>query len=66
VFIALTVVLGVGVVAEKPELIAGLKHAGVLSMREEELRALIKAAVIRVCKWRGQDAGSDHCGSCCV
>jgi NADPH:quinone reductase-like Zn-dependent oxidoreductase/NAD(P)-dependent dehydrogenase (short-subunit alcohol dehydrogenase family) len=43
--IDLTVVLGVGVVAENPELIDGLKQAGVLSIQEEETHRLIKAAI---------------------
>jgi acyl transferase domain-containing protein/NADPH:quinone reductase-like Zn-dependent oxidoreductase/NAD(P)-dependent dehydrogenase (short-subunit alcohol dehydrogenase family) len=43
--IDLTVVLGVGVVAENPELIEGLKQAGVLSIQEEEVHRLIKAAI---------------------
>ncbi|KAM0721832.1 hypothetical protein Q7P37_002757 [Cladosporium fusiforme] len=45
VCIDVTVVLGVGVVAENPELIDGLKQAGVLSMQEKQLHRLIKAAI---------------------
>lgn len=43
--IDLTAVLGVGVVAENPELLEGLKQAGVLTMQEEELHRIIKIAI---------------------
>lgn len=43
--IDLTVVLGVGVVAENSELLEGLKQAGVLTMQEEELHRIIKIAI---------------------
>lgn len=45
VCIDVTAVLGVGVVAENPELIAGLKAAGVLSIQEAQLHRLLKAAI---------------------
>ena len=45
VTIDLTVVLGVGYVSENTELIDGLKQAGVLTITEEELHKLLKAAI---------------------
>jgi acyl transferase domain-containing protein/NADPH:quinone reductase-like Zn-dependent oxidoreductase len=41
----LTVVLGIGVVAENPELLSGLHQAGVLTIREDELHRLLKSAI---------------------
>ena len=45
VCIDLTVVLGVGFVAENTDLIDGLKAAGVFSLDEEQLHRLIKCAI---------------------